>query len=282
MADHAVVLPSDWPAGRVLEDLAARQAVVIFAGLPGVGKSLLLQQVAHLARAAGREVHLLQWDVARRAFETDAILTRYPEVDGFTHAAIKRAAGVWARTAVWQWRLTHDARTSLLLAEAPLVGGRLVELAAPAPDEAEALLASDEVRFVLPVPSREIRQLIEAARLKSHHAPAHERERGDAPPNVLQALWEDVYREGQAAGIVPPSPPGDDLLYDPDAYRAVYASWLADRHLTVLEIDRPLVAAGSVYDIGTVTGELVPSPAEVEQVMGIVEGEGGGTKGTRA
>ena len=64
----ASVIPRDWDAGAALEQLAARQSVVILAGLPGVGKSLLLQQLARMARAAGRQVSLLQWDVARRAF----------------------------------------------------------------------------------------------------------------------------------------------------------------------------------------------------------------------
>ncbi len=276
----ASVIPRDWDAGAALEQLAARQSVVILAGLPGVGKSLLLQQLARMARASGRQVSLLQWDVARRAFETEAILARYPEVDGFTHAAIKRAAGLWARAAVWQWRQAHDATSHLLLGEAPLVGGRLVELATVAADEAEPFLASDEVRFVLPVPSREVRRLIEAARLRSNRSPAHERERGDAPPNVLRALWEDVYREGAATGLLPAVAPAGDIPYDPDAYRAVYTSWLGARHLTVLEIDRQLEPAGSVYEIGAVTGELTPSPADVERVMRIVDGHE--TKGTRA
>jgi len=43
---------------------------VLLVGLPGTGKSLLLKQLALLARQSGRVVHRLQWDVTRGAFET--------------------------------------------------------------------------------------------------------------------------------------------------------------------------------------------------------------------
>jgi signal recognition particle GTPase len=87
----------------LLEDLsrAARDdRCVFFAGLPCVGKTLLVQQLALLAHGVGRRVHLLQWDVARLAFETPALLSRYPEVDGVTHAALRKAVGVWVREAL--------------------------------------------------------------------------------------------------------------------------------------------------------------------------------------
>ncbi|PWU23936.1 MAG: hypothetical protein C5B48_07755, partial [Candidatus Rokuibacteriota bacterium] len=51
-----------------IRGLRARR-LVFFAGLPGTGKSLLVQQLAHVAGAAGRRIHLLQWDVARPVFE---------------------------------------------------------------------------------------------------------------------------------------------------------------------------------------------------------------------
>jgi hypothetical protein len=238
-----------------------------------VGKSLLLQQLARMAQHAGRQVFLLQWDVARGAFETDAILARYPEVNGFTHAAIKRAAGLWTRMAVLQWHRAHGAARNLLLGEAPLVGGRLVELAEPGDDEAETLLAGEDTRFLLPVPSREVRAVIEAARERSIAAPAHARERADAPPNVLRALWEDVYRDGHRAGLVPAPDGAGPVPYDPGAYRAVYTSWLRHRHLTVIEMDRLLPAAGSVYDVEAVAGELSPSAQEVERVMRAIDAE---------
>ena len=264
-----LILPADWPVTHAIEQLAATSRILVLTGLPGVGKSLLVQQISRVARRLERPVFLLQWDVARGGFETEPILARYPEVDGFTHAAIKHAAGLWSRAAVLRWHHAQAA-AALLLAEAPLVGGRLIELAVPHHDRAERLLASRETQFMLPVPSREVRAVIEAAREKSIAAPRHVRERGDAAPNVLRALWENVYREGHAAGAVS-TPPPSPIPYDPAAYRAVYLAWLQSRHVAVLEMDRVLPAAGSVYDVDSICGELVPGAAEVEQVMREVE-----------
>jgi hypothetical protein len=265
----AVILPADWPVTHAVEQLTARARILVLTGLPGVGKSLLVQQVSRLARRMDRPVFLLQWDVARGAFETEPILARYPEVDGFTHAVIKRAAGLWSRMAVLRWHQEQPV-TALLLAEAPLVGGRLIELAVPHDDEAEELLASRKTQFMLPVPSKEVRAAIEAARERSIAAPRHVRERFDAAPNVLRALWEDVYREGHAAGAGA-SPPLGPIPYDPSAYRAVYLAWLRSRHAMVLEMDRLLPAAESVYDMDRIAAELVPGPADVESVMRHVE-----------
>ena len=268
MADP-IILPSDWPVRQTLERLVAGGRILMLAGLPGVGKSLLVQQIACMAQRRGRPVFLLQWDVARGAFETPPILARYPEADGFTHAAIKRAAGLWSRGAVLRWHRT-TAAPALLLAETPLVGGRLMELAAPRLDEAEPLLASEAVQFLLPVPTSEVRAVIEAARERSIKAPRHDRERGDAPPNVLRSLWEDVYREGLAASAVAMPPPGA-IPYDPAAYRSVYLTWLRHRRVAVLEMDRLVSGPRSVYEVGPIAGELAPNPDEVDHVLREVE-----------
>jgi putative protein kinase ArgK-like GTPase of G3E family len=57
------------PLFAPLAALARQARMVLFAGLPGTGKSLLIRELAHLAHARGRRVHLLQWDVAGPAFE---------------------------------------------------------------------------------------------------------------------------------------------------------------------------------------------------------------------
>ena len=51
--------------------------MVFVAGLPGTGKSLLVNQLVHIAARAGRLVHLLQWDVARPTFEVHGIAGGY-------------------------------------------------------------------------------------------------------------------------------------------------------------------------------------------------------------
>jgi adenylylsulfate kinase-like enzyme len=90
-----IILPSDSILYHTFAQLIGSQRLVVFAGLPGVGKSLLSQQLALMAHRAGRNVHLLQWDVARQPFATDPyVLTNYPEVDGVTHAAVRKAMGL--------------------------------------------------------------------------------------------------------------------------------------------------------------------------------------------
>ena len=134
------------------ENAIAERRMVFFAGIPGVGKSLHLKNFVSLAQDAGRKVHLLQWDITRAAFETEEVLTRYPEVDGVTHAAIRKAVGLWARRGVLKWYRTHLDPSHLLVGEVPLVGNRLTELVQPLDDEAEPLLAGEKALFITPVP----------------------------------------------------------------------------------------------------------------------------------
>ena len=77
-----IVVASRGDLEAALGSMARRHRMVFFAGLPGVGKSLFIRELARVAHAMGRTVHLLQWDVARPAFLSPAILARYPERDG--------------------------------------------------------------------------------------------------------------------------------------------------------------------------------------------------------
>lgn len=262
----AIVIPEDWPAHRQLRRLADEQRIVMLAGLPGVGKSLYVQQLALFAQRAGRFVHLLQWDVTRAAFETPDVLARFPEIDGFTHPAIKRGIGTWARQGVLAWHERHPSSAHLLIAEVALVGNRLMSLVEPQEDAVEPLLAGPDTRVVLPVPSREVRRTIEAARDRTMSTPRHEREAADAPPNVLRALWEEVYREGARLDSTTAPPPGP-IAYDPDVYRRVFHHWLRHRRTDTLEIDRVLSNGGSVYDTGHIASELRATPGEVAAIM---------------
>ena len=159
-----VIIPVESGLFRAFQRLAESQRIVFFAGLPGVGKSLLAQQLANLAHATGRQIHLLQWDVARLAFETGAVLARYPEVDDTTHSVIRKAVGLWARNAVLRWHGDYPDSDSLLIGETPLIGNRLIELVRPRDDSVENLLMDERTRFVVPIPSREVRRLIEDSR----------------------------------------------------------------------------------------------------------------------
>ena len=257
-----IVLPPGSAVRRRFEELAARQRMVFMAGLPGVGKSLLVRQLALLAHRAGRRIHLLQWDVARAAFETPEILSRYPEIEGFTHLAVKKAVGSWAREKMVEWHESNPDPINLLIAEAVFVGNRLSELIEPADDRAEGLLSSDLLRFVLPVPTREVRSLIEDARDRTMRAPRHPREKVDARPNVLRSLWDEVYRDATGLGPAP---------YDPEIYTAVFLKWLRARHVEVIPIDQALDGSTSAYDLGVPVNELCASPIEVAATMAQID-----------
>ena len=102
------VIPPDSALHATFAATLASADRVFFAGLPGVGKSLLLQQMALMAADEGRRVTLLQWDVARQPFESP----RYPLVDGATHPLVIRAAGVWLRGALVQWAASARCKRS--------------------------------------------------------------------------------------------------------------------------------------------------------------------------
>jgi hypothetical protein len=243
-------------AADLLAALAREARLVFVAGLPGTGKSRLIRELAHLAHPGGRRVHLLQWDVARPVFEACDAGARYPQAEGVTHGVIRLAVGRWARRAVAEWH-ARSAPDQLLIGETPFVGGRLIELARPAADAAEPLLASPATRFLLPVPSAALRAHLEAERERRAARPLHPREREDAPPAVLRALWQEVA--------------GGDHPYDPDVYQAFYLRLLARRHATALRLATIARGADSAYDLRVPIRDLVPTAAEARHAIRAVE-----------
>jgi hypothetical protein len=271
MSDSRLVLPSGSAAHRMLSGVVRNCKAVVFAGLPGVGKTLMLQQTALLARAAGRPLHLLQWDIARQAFETPGILARYPEAAGTTHAAIRRAAGLWVRGAVANWAATHAGDDALLLGEAPFVGNRLIELARRESDAAESFLAASTTMFIIPAPTLAVRRAIEAMREREIEQPRHVREAANAPPNVLTLLMQELRAAGAALGVPGARSEGG---YDPHVYTAIYLRLLEHRHACALEIDECWPVVASPYDIDAGATELRPNPAEVAGALACVEARG--------
>ena len=243
--------------------------MVFVTGLPGTGKSLMIHQLAHLAAAAGRVIHLLQWDVARPMFEASAAGRRYPMVGGVTHAIVRKAVGVWARRAVVEWeRRCPDAR-HVLIGETPFVGNRLIELARPTDDEAEPFVAAPSCRFAIAVPSLEVRQFLEAERERRTTHPVHPREREDAPPHVLRDLWRELLRAARALAIATRD---DETPYDPLVYRRVYEALLRHRHVEVIELRTILPTGGlSAYDFTVTCADVVPAPAEADAAVHEVE-----------
>lgn len=224
-------------------------------------------------------MHTVQWDVARPVFEAAPAGRRYPVTDGVTHVVIRKAAGFWVREAVAAWHAAHPDSVHLLVGELPLVGGRFIELARPAADAAEPVLASPSSRFVIPVPSREVRAFIEGERDRRMARPRHPREREDAPSNVLRALWDQLIGAAQILALPVAHPAegleangGVEVAYDPAVYEAVYRHLLSRRRAETLPLMQVLeVGSASAYDLGVPARELLPSREDVERTIRAVE-----------
>jgi hypothetical protein len=264
-----LVVPADSALSEALVELAREARLVFFAGLPGTGKSLLIHQLAHLAHARGRRVRLLQWDVARPVFEASLPGRRYPMERGVTHGVIRLAVGRWARRAVGRWHEAHREAADLLVGETPLIGHRFVELARRETDAVEPILAARTTRFVIPVPSPEVRRHLETERARRAGAPVHDREREDAPPEVLRDLWRELVSAAQALGIAAsPAGRGSEPAWDPTVYARVYQSVLVHRRAQELALDTVLPTGGfSPYDFQIPYEDLLPAPEEVERFI---------------
>jgi hypothetical protein len=267
-----VIVRDDSPLFDALAMLVREARLVFFAGLPGTGKSLLIHQLAHLAHAHGRHVHLLQWDVARPIFEATPAGRRHPQIHGVTHPVIRLAVGRWARAAVARWDAAHPGMHHVLIGETPFIGHRLASLARPERDEAEEALTAETTRFVIPVPSRELRAHLEAERERRAREPRHEREREDAPPPVLRNLWRELSSVAASLGLGGAPPADGDVPYDPAIYQRVYERVLAHRRALAVPVDTRLPAGElSAYDFRVPTTDLVPTPQEAARAIPDVE-----------
>jgi hypothetical protein len=267
-AGSRLAVDADPRLAEALRRLAG-QRMVFVVGLPGTGKSLLVHQLVHLAGRVGRRVHLLQWDVARLAFEASGAGRRYPLADGVTHTVIRKAAGFWVRAALVEWDARNPAPEHVLVGETPFVGNRFVELARRLEDRAEALLTAETCRFVIATPSREVRRFVEAERERRAASPVHPREREDAPPHILKGLWHDLAGIARELGLTPGPGP---VPYDPIAYARVYERVLRHRRVQVLTHDVILPTRElSVYDFAVAPDDLVPTQEEAETFIREVE-----------
>jgi hypothetical protein len=264
---NRLVVGADPRLAEQLRRLADRRMVFV-AGLPGTGKSLIVNQLVHISARAGRRVHLLQWDVARPPFEASHAGRRYPQVNGVTHAVIRRAMGLWVRGALAVWDEHHPAPEHLLIGETPFVANRFVELARRLDDRAEALLTAASCRFAIAVPSRDVRRFVEAERERRSASPRHPREREDAPPRVLRDLRHDlvsIEAAGRGAGDA-------TVPYDPVLYQRVYERVLRHRPREVVAQDVILpTATMSVYDFDVQASDLVPTEPEADAFVREVE-----------
>ncbi len=274
------------PLARTMDSAQAIQMalsaeLVFVCGIPGTGKSLFMRELFASCRRAGRQASMLQWDVARRPFDEPAILAAYPEIDGSTHIMIRRAAGLWALDAVSKWRAARSA-SDVLLIEAPLIGGRFIEFAHPAPNELETLLRSPRAQFWVVTPSVQVRRAIEAARRAESVQPRHTYDGANAMPSVVDALWSDIVQAALELGVCPDAVQGGTApAYSPDLYFDVYRRVLGARHAERLEVSEILANETSPHDIDG-RRDLAPSPQQARSSLRAAEIEGVEAAATRA
>ena len=69
--------------------------VVVFSGLPGQGKSLLVQQLAHVASGSGKTVYTMQWDKTSPVFAENGPDEYRTKDDGVVHTMVRRVTSTW-------------------------------------------------------------------------------------------------------------------------------------------------------------------------------------------
>ncbi len=256
-----IVIPEETNVGKQLEQAAATKHIVMFSGIPGVGKSLMLQQMSLYAEKAGRKVYLMQWDLVRKSFETEKFLKKYPEIDGVTHAAVRKAVGLWCRQAISRWNNENNDLNNILIIELPVIGGRLVELMHPEQDDVEMLLSSDDVITFTIVPSVNIRKKIIGVRNETIANPRNDKENRDAPDAVLNDLWATIRKIYNIEHGID----SDDQIftYDVDIYKSVFSKITQYRNAAFLDIDTLYPTKGSAYDMVTATKSFTPTSEEV-------------------
>ena len=249
---------------------ATDKRIVFFTGLSGVGKSLYIQQFSKMAERSGRVVHLLQWDVTREAFQTPAVMQKYPEVDGVTHPMIRKAVGLWTRRGIADWHARYSDDKHILIGELPLIGNRLMEVVQSLDDQVEPLLAGKSVQFFLPVPSKEVRAHILGCRTSSIEDPNHDREAADAPPSVVNLHWQQIRQLAIDLAFIDADCAID---YQPKIYTAAYEYLLQHRNAQTLPVTEVLDTRGSVYELGAIASEISASADQVESIFKQVESQ---------
>lgn len=233
MNKEIVIIPESSPLHETFSEIAQHARLVVFSGLPGVGKSLYIREFERIARAQGKEISMIQWDVARKAFETDFIMQHFPMGAGTVHNGLKIMAGNWLMDYLKSW-YPQVSDNELLIIEAPLVGHRFVELVHKNEDPGlEAFLASEKTRVLVPIPTKRVRTLIEEERARQVSEDA--KVWSGAKPSVMKQLWQDTCAIANKFGM--DIDLNGEVPYSDGIYEYVYAVILKHRHFEALLID---------------------------------------------
>lgn len=234
MSEIVKIIPDDHEIARFFRDISDTAKLVVFSGLPGVGKSLYIKEFTRIAIESGRSIDLIQWDVARKAFETEFIMKHFPMQGSTVHDGLKLAAGKWLMEYVADWNKKASSTDSLLLIEAPLVGHRFAELVHQnQDDELEEFLSSEACRIIVPIPTKRLRKHIEEERARQVSEDA--KDWSGAKPSVMLQLWKDTCEIANVFGMdisMEGQPPYSDAIYE-----YVYSVILKHRHFEALIVD---------------------------------------------
>ncbi len=228
------IIPQSSPVYTKLNDLSKDCKIVIFSGLPGTGKSLYINEFFDLAISNKRNVTVIQWDKARKAFELPEIMERFPMGDGVIHNGVKLIAGEFIKYSVGSW-IGNAAENDLLLIEAPLVGHRFIELMeqGDVESEVEQALSAGSCKVIVPIPSKEIRRKIEEER--ERQVDENAKEWIGAKPSVMRKLWILVYNIAIEMGM--DLEINDQAEYDPKVIEFVFNKISKHRSFIALNID---------------------------------------------
>lgn len=208
--------------------------IIVLSGLPGVGKSLYIQFLQDFIQLQNQSFDIIQWDIARKAFETKEIQSKFPMGEGTVHNGLKLIAGKWLIDTVVDWIIDNRDNQKILIIEAPLCGHRFVELAKVQNDEwLEDYLSSQKVKVLVPIPSKKVRQKIEDAR--AAQVSDNAKVWAGAKPSVMLMLWKHTCEIANEFGHnidLNTQPP-----YDPEVYEFVFGKILKHRQFIPLHID---------------------------------------------
>jgi len=256
MNDNKSVIPINSPVYQTLAKTANNAKAIVFSGLPGVGKSLYINQFQLIAESLEKKVTVIQWDIARKSFETKEIAEHFPMGEGVVHNGVKLSVGDWLIDTIKVWLEQHKDDKELLLIEAPLVGHRFIELAKIQADESlEAFFKSADFQILIPIPSKTVRAKIEADRMRLVADDA--KTWIGAKPSVMLMIWKMICGIANKFGRSIPmegQPP-----YDPEVYEFVFKKILQHRHFTALKIDEIYKVAvakeADLHDTGSLAAD---------------------------
>ena len=219
-----------------LKELSEYAKIIVFAGLPGTGKSLYINHFYQIAKHNGQQAQVIQWDVARKEFEKEELNSIFPMNAGQVHPGVRLSAGFWVLNFIKHWAKNNlDKGSNILMIEAPLVGNRFSELCHKQEQEdveLEQLLSSDKVQFVLAVPNEKVREKIEADRVQQISESA--KVWSGAKPSVMIQLWKDTLVIAKEFGLTS----SQDESYRSDIYKDTYARILQHRQTNILNVDK--------------------------------------------